>query len=134
MKNFVKELLTNRFGIVLATLNVCYFVSRGLIRFVFEHVHGEKHIFDQIVIEKCFFSSDVTLVFAGLHLSEVMQLLNLPALLFSLISNKFINIAFPDLCFFTISKLEIAFILFFITVQWLFIAWLARKISQKLAK
>ncbi len=29
MKKFIVQLLSNRFGIVLATLNVCYFVSKG---------------------------------------------------------------------------------------------------------
>jgi hypothetical protein len=29
MKNFIKGLLTNRFGIILATLNLCYLVSHN---------------------------------------------------------------------------------------------------------
>lgn len=29
MKKFIVELLTNRFGIILAALNVCYLVSKG---------------------------------------------------------------------------------------------------------
>jgi len=29
MKSFIVNLFSNRFGIVLATLNVCYFASRG---------------------------------------------------------------------------------------------------------
>jgi hypothetical protein len=131
MKNLVVGLLTNRFGIVLAALNVCYFVSRGFVRNVFEHIHGEKYVFEQIIVEKRFFSDHFILSLPAMRFT-VMELINVPALLLSLFSSKFINLFFSAECFFTRAKFEIAFILFFVTLQWLFIGWLAKTIALKI--
>lgn len=45
MRNFVKSLVTNRFGIVLAALNVCYFVSRKFVPFAFSHGNQDSCAF-----------------------------------------------------------------------------------------
>lgn len=126
MRNFVKGLLTNRFGIVLAALNVCYFASRSYIHFIFAHAHGEncaffggRHFFD---------------IFTGLGAgsSDFMFLLNLPAVLFSLLSGTFVQIIFPDFCLYTQGKIQIVFFVFFITFQWLFIGWTAKTLAGKI--
>jgi hypothetical protein len=132
MKNLIKGMISNRFGIVLVALNVCYFVSRDVVRYTFEHIHGEKYAFETIVVEKCFLSGDLTLVLIGMHLSKVIELMNLPAILLSIFSNKFINIAFFNVCFFTKAKFEIAFMVFFVTLQWLFIGWTAKAIARRI--
>lgn len=128
----MRSLIASRLGIVLATLNVCYFVSRDCVHYVFEHIHGEKYIFEDIILEKCFFSGDINLVLTGMKLAEGMALINLPALLLSLLSSKLINISISGVCFFTGAKFEIAFILFFITFQWLFIGWIAKTVARKI--
>lgn len=128
----MRSLIASRLGIVLATLNVCYFVSRDCVRYVFEHIHGEKQVFENIILEKCFVSSDFKLVLTGMKLAEGMVLINLPALLLSLFSSKLINISSSGVCFFTRAKFEIAFMLFFVTFQWLFIGWLAKTIALKI--
>lgn len=123
MKNFVVGLLSNRFGIVLAALNVCYFVSTNMIHVVAEHNHGEG---------KCviFYAGILTRLTRGS--AELMMNINSPALILSFFPSKFMQIAFHDLCFFTQAKFQIVFILFFVTFQWLFIAHLARLIAGKI--
>jgi len=135
MKKIVVGLLTNRFGIVLAALNVCYFVSREAVRYTFEHIHGEKEVFGNIVLEKCFFSGDFFLTLTALHAAKLIELINLPALVLSLFSSKLINTAFsPGTCFFTKAKFDLAFILFFMTLQWLSIGWMAKIIARSIRK
>ena len=133
MKKFVKELITNRFGIVLATLNVCYFglknfgysPSKHFLSHVFEHAHGENCIF---------IHHPMLFPLAYPALSETIMLLNLPALLFSLIPGKIMLMIFPQFCFFTQVKFQMIFFVLAVVLQWLFIAWLSRKIALKLAK
>ena len=48
MKKFVKELVTNRFGIVLATLNICYLASRNFVYYAFSH--GDEDTVFSIII------------------------------------------------------------------------------------
>lgn len=124
--NFAKGLLTNRLGIVLATLNLCYFASRKYFSLTFEHTHGENCVF--------FNSHHFFDIFVGLgtNSSELLLILNLPAVFFSLLAGKFMQMVFPDFCAFTHGRFQIVFFLFFVTLQWLFIGWSAKIIASKM--
>lgn len=103
MRNFIKGMLTNRFGIVLATLNVCYFVSHspGAIRLLFD--------FDKLMIS-----------------------LNTPAALLTLIPITVIKILFQMPYKFAFDQFGLVTFLFFVILQWLFIGWAAKTIARKI--
>lgn len=102
--NFVKALLTNHSGIVLATLNVCYFVSSGFLEGYFTLSR-----FDKIMLSQ-----------------------NAPAIILSFIPHQLMRFLFPNADWFTVHYLTFAFLLFFVALQWLFIAWAAKMIARKL--
>jgi hypothetical protein len=121
--NFAKGLLTNRLGIVLAALNLCYFLSRDSVRYVFVHQHGEDCVFSRY--------------FPGIFLrysnfDSLMIVNNAPALLASLFSGKFAGFLFPQFCYFTHQKLWVISLVLFVALQWLFIGWTAKTIGRKL--
>jgi hypothetical protein len=103
MKKFVINLFSNRFGIILAALNVCYFASAG--RDLMYYPFG-----------------------------KIFACINLPALISAMLSLKFFKILTPEISFQTptlgIILLNIL-LAFFITLQWLFIAWIAKTLSGK---
>ena len=105
MRKFIAILFSNRFGIVLATLNVCY-----LAKVIFA-----KPLIVPSLSEKIFLS------------------INAPGLFFSYLPASFAHEFFPLLDE-TQIKLQVAFVVitFFMVLQWLFIAWIARTIAQKL--
>jgi|GEM_PF-3260531 len=100
----VKGLLSNRSGIVLATLNVCYFVSRD------------------------FFTSLMPMS----NFDKIMLSQNSPALVFSFISQELTRFLFQQMHWSTLRQLTVALIFFFITLQWLFIGWAAKMIARKI--
>ena len=102
MKNFVINLFSNRFGIILAALNVCYFVSK-------ENVTG--NLFGKIFV--C---------------------ANSPAAISALLSVEFIKFFSHDLSFPAYYSLADAFFTFFIVLQWLFIAWIAKTLAAKVRR
>lgn len=123
MKNFIVKLFSNRFGIVLATLNVCFFLSRPFFHRIFEHNHGEN----------CFFSKHFFLF--PMHLSSfesLMITLNLPSTILSLFSYSLTKGSPSDICVYTRSKFEFVFFTLFVILQWLFIAWLAKTVAAKI--
>jgi hypothetical protein len=123
MKKFVKGLITNRLGIVLAALNVCYFLSENTIRLILQHSHAEN----------CLTSSRHILFWMQASFSKLLFAnINSPAILLSILPGKFIQMNFPDLCVFTLAKFQIIFFLFFITLQWLFIGWMAKTIARRI--
>lgn len=124
MKKFVKELFTNRFGIVLATLNICYFVSNKFVSFIFTHQHGET----------CNFYLKHFLMLYPIYrsLPDCGFLINLLPLIASRLQGFLFLKFFPHLCIFTQMKIQIVFFIFFVALQWLFIAWLSYKIAQKI--
>jgi hypothetical protein len=124
MKKFAKELFTNRFGIVLATLNICYFVSNKFISFIFAHPHGEN----------CnFYKKHFLMLYPIFERSPDWGfLINLPSLIASRFQGFFFLKIFPNLCNLMHMKIQIVFFTFFIALQWLFIAWLSYKIAQKI--
>ncbi len=123
MKNFIKGLLTNRFGIVLAALNVCYFLSENTIRLILQHSHGEN----------CLTSSRHILFWMQASFSKLLFAdINSPAILLSVLPGKFMQMNFPGLCVFTLAKFQIVFFIFFVTLQWLFIGWLAKIVAGKI--
>ena len=103
MKKFIVNLFSNRFGILLAVLNLCYFVRKTPVLFNFPRN-----------------------VFGKLFLS-----LNAPALICAGISAKISEEFLTALSFETRYRLTSVFIAVFIVLQWLFIAWFARTIAQK---
>ena len=104
MKEFIVELFSNRFGIVLATLNACYFVYK--LPVLFE-------------LQRSFF--------AKLFLS-----LNSPALISTSILHEILREFLPKLAYETQYKVALSMIGIFIVLQWLFIAWIAKTIAQKI--
>ena len=122
MKKIVKELITNRFGIVLATLNICYLVSRNFIYYAFSH-GGE---------DQCVFYNHSVFYWIKIQFAEKILCLNSPALLAFIIPNEITRIIFSDFCLFTRAKFQIVLLTFFIVLQWLFIGWLSEKIAQKI--
>ena len=120
MKEFAKDLMTNRFGIILATLNVCYLVSRKFVYFVFSHSNGEE----------CVIFKHQVVSWMKLHYAETILSINSPAALASLIQGKFTHAVFPDFCSYTHAKFQIIFLVFFIIFQWLFIGWAAKTIAR----
>lgn len=104
--NFINGLLTNHSGIVLATLNLCYFAASGFLEGKFR-LSG----FDKIMLSQ-----------------------NAPAIILSFIPHELIHFLFPDLDWLALHYATSAFLLFFVTLQWLFIAWSAKIIAGKLMK
>ncbi len=124
MRKFIGSLFSNRFGIVLATLNICYFVSQAYFQRVIAHNHGES-----CLVLKKFFLFPANNEIYGFMLAQ-----NLPALVLTLIPDYLMKNLSSNLCVFTQTKFQMIFFSFFITFQWLFIAWLAKIIAAKLAR
>lgn len=101
MKKFIVSLFSNRFGIVLATVNVCYFASR---------VHN----------------------FRPQPLDMPFACANSPAIIATVFFVDFLNIFIPKLSFQTKEIIGIIFAGAFVTLQWLFIAWIAKTLAAKL--
>lgn len=120
MKKFTKELIANRFGIVLATLNVCYFVSKSFVNFAFSHGEGSE----------CLFVKHYAFQWMRFQCSELMLWINLPAVLASVLQARLTQKVLPDFCSFEQAKFQIAFLLIFITLQWLFIGQTAKTIAR----
>lgn len=99
MKNFVKGLITNRFGIVLAALNVCHFLSHDNFYSTFD---------------------------------KIMVVVNFPAVLLGLVSSQFIRILINDFPLYTKGSILTVLMIFFVTLQWLFIGWLAKIVAEKI--
>ncbi len=106
MKKFVVNLLSNRFGIVLAALNLCYFAG------------------------KLFVFADLSRNIAG----KIFLSLNLPALISSGLLYEILRNFLPELSYDTRFYVRSGFVTFFIVFQWLFIAWIANAVAQKFAQ
>ena len=101
MRKFFAELFTNRFGIVLAALNVCYFASQG------------NHV-------------------ACTALGKIFISLNAPAAISAVLSRELVKIFSPQLSLAAEANIANVFLVFFIILQWLFIARLARTIALRI--
>ena len=104
MKKFVAALLTNRFGIVLATLNVCYFAFNGFNKI--HHTIGNFH--------------------------KIMWILHVPATILAGVSLKIVEFIFSVSNIFSYRQILSVTFLFFVTLQWLFVAWIAKTAAQKI--
>lgn len=102
--NFAKGLLTNRLGIVLATLNLCYFAS----------------------------SDFLSGFFALNNFDKIMLSLNAPAIVLSFVPPKLIHFLFLKIDWLTLRYLSFIFLLFFVALQWLSICLAAKTIARKL--
>jgi hypothetical protein len=100
MKKFIVNLFSNRFGIVLATLNVCYFAG----------------------IEFSPFGPPGT----------YFLYINLPAAILTSLSVLTVRIFSSKLSVANEMILGNTLFTFLIIMQWLFIAWIAKIIAQKL--
>ncbi len=124
MKKFVKELFTNRFGIVLATLNICYLASTKFVHYTFSHGNQDT----------CVFYNHSVFYWIKLQFAEKFFCLNSPAILAFIIPNEITRIIFSDFCLFTRAKFQISLLVFLMVLQWLFIGWVSKKIARKLTK
>ena len=104
MKEFIKNLFSNRFGIILATLNLCYFLSNSYIYNGYIHNGFEK----------------------------IMVMTNFPALLLAIVSSKFVGALFQNISTHGGARFSIVLMMFFVTLQWLFIGWLSKTIARKI--
>ena len=121
MKSFVKGLVTNRFGIILAALNVCYFVSRKFVICAFSDRYDDNSIFFE---KSVFYWIDV-------YSAKIMLNINAPAMIASAIFDVCIKIL-ADFSALTQARFLIVFLIYFITFQWLFIGCAAKTIAQKI--
>jgi len=121
MKGFIKQLVTNRLGIILATLNLCYFVSPKF------SANAFLTAFDNFQR----FTKGSNFLGASLYYIENLMLnVNFPALGFAAISKYFIKLILWNPNEIAASVLGFFSTLFFITLQWLFIGWTAKKIAS----
>jgi hypothetical protein len=120
MKKFVKELMTNRLGIVLAALNVCYFVSRDFVSYILLHGDGSD----------CFFGESHMFQWMRSQCADLMLYVNSPAFLVLADLNNLMQSVSPDFCNFTHGKIYFVFCFVFITFQWLFIGQTAKIIAR----
>ena len=125
MKKFIASLFSNRFGIVLATLNVCYFLSMNFFQKVFSHIHGES-----CFISKKFFLFPMILS----NTEHLMMTINLPALVSSLFPYLLFRKYLEEICAFSQIKIQFVFFTVFVILQWLFIAWIAKTLAAKMRK
>ena len=103
MKKFVIELFSNRFGIVLAALNLCYFASCGL---------------DSI----------------GRLSGSIFASLNTPAAVPTAITLAVGKLFIRDLSPIDPNTAVALVFSFFIALQWLLVAWSARKLAVRFRK
>jgi len=103
MKKFIVNLFSNRFGIVLATLNVCYFAIKS------SNMAGVPHTF----------------------LGRVFISLNLPAFIFTRLGYEIFNAAFAEIHYSAQMSLKLGLFTFFVILQWLFIVWIAKTLARK---
>lgn len=100
MKKFIIQLFSNRFGIVLAAINLCYLASKaGNYRFR--------------PLDPFFASANAPAFISSLFSLEIMKIFWQP--MSSAVTTNFIGI----------------FLVFFVTLQWLFIAWIAKTLAAK---
>jgi hypothetical protein len=104
LRNLIKSLLTNRFGIVLGTLNVVYF-------------------FNQLICPPSFSTTPSKIIFLCI---------NLPALVGSALPSTLIESLF-NLSHVAPHQVRIFSFAFFMMVQWLLIAHLARVFAKRIA-
>lgn len=123
MKKFVKELATNRFGIVMATLNICYFLSTRFLH----------NLFSKKFQAAPFYLNENMFYWLEFYFPKMMININAPAILISSLPTFFVAMVSKIPA--TIeNKLFLAFSTFFVIFQWLFIGWAAKKIAKKLSK
>ncbi|HEY8561802.1 MAG TPA: hypothetical protein VIL74_15610 [Pyrinomonadaceae bacterium] len=106
MRKFIVDLFSNRFGIVLAALNVSYFAN------LFEK--GNLHSFG----EQIFYSA------------------NMPCFLFSYLAGTFLQNLFHKIEIISTVRFHLLFVFFsfFMILQWLFIAWASKALAEKIQK
>lgn len=121
MKKFVRQLLTNYFGILTGTLNVCYFVSDEFIHELFSnnlennHTLFERHLFYWMEI----------------YYAKPMIYINTPAMIVSILPITILEMIL-NFSNSTYIETQLIFLLFFIYIQWLFIGSASKQIIQKL--
>lgn len=121
MKKFAKELITNRFGIVLATLNICYFFfSKNFFSGFFNNCEENYSLCDR----DSFYWINVYCVKLMVSINSVIT----DAAIFI---SKFLS-EVADFSDQTYLQIQIFSFISLMIFQWLFIAWLSYKIAQKI--
>ena len=103
MRNFIKSLLSNRFGIVLATLNVCYLL------YWFNNSSGFRPL-------------TAFLIFC----------LDLPALILTALLTGIFHLFFYTVPSEMVVRMNFVLLPFFVAFQWLFIGRLSKALAEKL--
>lgn len=119
-ESFMKSFLTNRLGIVLATLNLCLLASRNFVRYAFSSP------------QDCFYLNN-NMFFPLLYqtnLTEAFIILNLPAYVLAQIPTSFTIALLGKFCAVTELQIGIVFFAVFVALQWLFITWLAKTLAR----
>jgi hypothetical protein len=104
MKKFIVSLFSNRFGIVLAALNVCYLASKA-------------HDLRPQPLDMPFFCVNSPAMIFTMVTAEFLRIFS-----FDIFSRRH-EILFEALLMFLAGS--------FVVLQWLFIAWIARTLSAK---
>lgn len=107
MKEFINQLLTNRLGIVLAALNLCYFVSPLFARSVFSQ--KTDYIY---------------------YLDKLLYPANLRAISLSMLSADLLNFIFSESGGLIVGVGGFVLFVFFITLQWLLVGWTAKTAAR----
>jgi hypothetical protein len=102
--NFTKALATNRLGIVLAALNLCYFTWDG-----FSVLSSLPGNFDKIMIAQ-----------------------NSPAIILTIFSTETMEFLFSKPLTSVYHPFGLTVFLFLVALQWLFIGWAAKTIARKI--
>jgi hypothetical protein len=105
-RQFAFDLLTNRTGIFLATINVCFFVSRD-----FDAPHLRFGFFENL-----------------------MLIQNVPAMILTRAIYEILEVIFPAILGARNMSVIAPLFIFFIVFQWLFVAWLAKSAARMLRK
>lgn len=119
MKKFVKELITNRFGIVLAALNICYFFfSKNYFSAFFKSCEENYSLCDRN-----------SFYWINFYCAKLMLSINAVIVDITMSIYRFLPKVsnFSDSTNFQIQFFTFFFLLIF---QWLFIGWIAKNIAQ----
>lgn len=120
MKGFIKQLLTNRLGIILATLNLCYMVSSPFFKNLISKGNTGKFsayvVYENLII--------------NVGSSNIIFAANFPSKIIAAITNNMLILVFPKIGIFGNIFYQLSLFAFFVTFQWLLIGWTAKKIAS----
>ncbi|HQU83563.1 MAG TPA: hypothetical protein PKY59_10575 [Pyrinomonadaceae bacterium] len=120
MKGFIKQLLTNRLGIILATLNLCYMVSSPFFKELISKGNVGKF--------SAYFNYEKLIINAGS--SNIIFAANFPSEIIASITDSLLHLFLPKIGIFENGFYQLSLFTFFMIFQWLLIGWTAKKIAS----